>query len=520
MLKDKLIKLSLILVLVGLTLWVCFTAFHIGSFKRETMVLGIDLQGGLHLVYEADFSNIPAEQQQTHLEESKRIIEERANSYGVAEPIIQIQGNNRISIQLPGIEDPAEAMALIGATAQLDFRKLAEQEADGKTTLTESVSEGDTILKVTDVTNFTVGESLGLRKILGYDQEGDPVTQNDSGLIEAIDTENNTITIKPEIKNSWSSSQEVQQWIPATGVIGDNTMQLVGEHLKSNAIVGYSTSQIQAQAIITFNLRGNGPELFKQITNELINKPLGIFLDNERVSSPNVEDEIAGGSGIISGLDLNEARVLAIQLNQGALPLELNIVAQQNVSSTLGDDSLRKSLIAGGIGLVLVLLFMMAYYRLPGVVASLALIIYTLVVLSIFKLFPVTLTLAGIAAFILSIGMAVDANVLIFERMKEEIRSGRTVGAAIEAGFDRAWSSIRDSNISTILTCIVLIIFGRTLGANVVTGFAITLLIGVIISMFTAIVITKTLLRMFIGTRIAKKLELFCSGSKGRHTND
>ncbi|MFC1999036.1 SecD/SecF family protein translocase subunit, partial [Chloroflexota bacterium] len=226
---------------------------------------------------------------------------------------------------------------------------------------------------------------------------------------------------------------------------------------------------------------------------------------------------IDGGS--ITGLNLEEARLLAIQLNQGKLPLPLAIVQQTDVSATLGADSLNRSLIAGGIGLLLVLIFMVSYYRLPGLLAIGALIIYVLIVLSIFKLFPVTLSLAGIAAFVLSIGMAVDANVLIFERMREEIRFGRTVGAAIEAGFDRAWSSIRDSNISTILTCIVLYFFGRALGATVVMGFAITLLIGVLVSMFTAIVITKTLLRMFIGTRIAKKTSLFCSVPERQETD-
>jgi preprotein translocase subunit SecD len=211
--------------------------------------------------------------------------------------------------------------------------------------------------------------------------------------------------------------------------------------------------------------------------------------------------------------------VLAIQLNQGALPLPLEITREAQVDETLGADSLQKSLIAGIVGLILVLAFMIAYYRLPGLIASVALIIYVLIVLSIFKLVPITLTLAGIAAFVLSIGMAVDANVLIFERMREEIRYGRTVGAAIEAGFDRAWSSIRDSNISTIITCIVLFFFGRALGANVVTGFAITLLIGVLTSMFTAIVITRVLLKLFIGTTIARKISLFYSGSRGHHTD-
>jgi len=213
-------------------------------------------------------------------------------------------------------------------------------------------------------------------------------------------------------------------------------------------------------------------------------------------------------------LSRDDALILAIQLNQGALPIPLEYQYNYFVSGTLGADSLNKSLLAGGIGLVLVLLFMIIYYRLPGLLASVSLIIYVLIVLSIFKLVPITLTLGGIAALVLSIGMAVDANVLIFERLREEIRFGRTVGAAIEAGFDRAWTSIRDSNISTIITCIILYWFGNTLGTTIVMGFALSLLIGVVVSMFTAILITKSLLRLFIGTRVAKKTGLFFGGSK------
>ena len=248
----------------------------------------------------------------------------------------------------------------------------------------------------------------------------------------------------------------------------------------------------------------------------LINKPLGIFegdeplLGDDGVPIAPIVRAVITDRGQIEGLSLNEATTLSKQLNAGRLPVSLETIYEQTVSPVLGTDFVDLSVKAGLIGIVLVMLFMMAYYRLPGVMACLALTFYGAVVLAIFKLWPVTLTLAGIGGFILSIGMAVDANVLIFERMKEEFRSGRTLGAAVEVGFNRAWTAIRDSNITTIIVCIILILVGRNIVAGApVMGFGWTLLIGVVVSMFTAIVVTRTLLRLFVGTRLARKALLF-----------
>jgi preprotein translocase subunit SecD len=223
-----------------------------------------------------------------------------------------------------------------------------------------------------------------------------------------------------------------------------------------------------------------------------------------------VQQAITEGKGRITGnFTLDEARNLVIQLNAGALPLPVIIEEERTVDATLGADSVRKSVIAGEIALLIVALFMVLYYRALGVVASIALFVYTLLTLAIFKMIPVTLTLAGIAGFILSIGMAVDANILIFERMKEELRTGRTVTAAIESGFGRAWPSIRDSNISTLITCGILYWFGSNFGASIVMGFALTLAIGVLVSMFSAIVVTRSILRAVIGRRASLNPELF-----------
>ena len=284
---------------------------------------------------------------------------------------------------------------------------------------------------------------------------------------------------------------------------------MTGKHLERNTYVDFK--DITGEPIVLFELTGQGSELFADITGRLIGRPLGIFLDDTYYSSPIVQSRIEGGSGVIENIEgRDEAHRLTRLLNYGALPVPLGEpIIREDIDPTLGTDSIRKSLIAGVVGLLLVLAFMMLYYRLPGLMASGALLIYGVMVLAAFKLIPVTLTLAGIAAFILSIGMAVDANVLIFERLKEELRAGRTLGGAIEAGFNRACVAIRDSNISTLITCLILWMMGRALAEPRVMGFALTLAIGVALSMFTAIFVTRTFLRLFVGTRLAGRLSLF-----------
>ncbi len=286
------------------------------------------------------------------------------------------------------------------------------------------------------------------------------------------------------------------EWIKAVAEGSDGQEKpLTGKFLKPNAQA--SVDQQTSEPLVLFEWDEEGAILFEQITQRNLQKPLGIFLDNELISAPVVQDVIKE-RGRITGLTIDEARTLAIQLNSGSLDVPLTIIQEKDVDATLGADSIQKSLIAGAIGLALVILFMLLYYRVSGLVASCALIIYGVVLMAIFKLVPITLTLPGIAALILSIGMAVDANVLIFERMKEELRSGRTLGAAVEAGFNRAWPAIRDSNFTTFIACAVLWWFGGTLGAFMVRGFALTLFIGVALSMFSAILVTRTFLRLVI----------------------
>lgn len=407
------------------------------TFLRKGMTLGLDLQGGTHLVMEADLSQRPSGEAEKALEGVRQIIERRINAYGVSEPVIQKLGTNRLSIQLAGVKDIQEAKNLIGRTAQLDFR---EQKLD---------------------------------------PQGQPLRNEDGSLV-------------------W----EIAKAEGSEGALKD----LTGAYFLPNAQVGFDPQRNQPQ--VNFQFNSEGAKLFEQITSRLVGKPLGIFLDGRVISAPTVQ-AIIRNQGVITGLGLKEAQTLSIQLNAGALPVPVSIVKEQTVDATLGADSIRKSIIAGEIGLGVVLLFMVLNYRLPGLLAGLALIIYTLVVLTIFKLMPVTLTVAGIAAFILSVGMAVDANILIFERTKEELRRGRTPGAALEEGFARAWTSIRDSNVSTFITCGILYWFGSNFGATLVMGFALTLAIGVAVSMFSAITITRTFLRGMIRTPLAGNTRLF-----------
>ena len=398
---------------------------HINDFQRQGARLGLDLQGGTQLTLLADLNGVPSDQQASAMQGVLSVISRRVNAYGVAEPEIQLQGTDRIIVQLPGVKDIEQAKQLVGETAKLEFK---EQDATGN-------------------------------------------------------------------------------WIPATGQVTGQTIALTGADL----IPGKQSVVFQGNAglpQVAFNFNDEGSQLFGQITTRLIGRPLGIFLDGEMVSDPTVNGVITN-SGVITGLSLQQARLLAIQLNAGALPVPVSIQEERTVDASLGSDSVHKSIVAGELALLVVVLFMLMYYRLPGLAASLALIVYSLISLAIFKLIPVTLTLAGVAGFILSLGMAVDANILIFERMKEEIRSGKTLAAAIRAGEGRAWPSIRDSNTSTLITCAVLYFFGQQFGATIIMGFALVLAIGVLVSLFSAIVVTRTFLELLLSSSWAHNSRLF-----------
>jgi len=300
--------------------------------------------------------------------------------------------------------------------------------------------------------------------------------------------------------------------VPATGVVNGQTLQMTGAYLKNNTY----PSRLGTTFAVNFETTGVGAQLMEQITTRALQYPPGdprrllvVMLDGEVLSQAEVQAVIRDRGQITGQPTFSEANTLSKQLNAGALPIPLRTVQASEVSATLGEDSVLASVKAGLVGMAAVMIFMVLYYRLPGLLASAALVVYTSVTLMIFKLVPVTLTLSGIAAFVLSVGMAVDANILIFERLKEELRRGRTLNAAIDIGFRRAWSSIRDSNVSTLITCVILYWFGDQFGAALVKGFALTLAIGVLVSMFSAITVTRTFLKMILGTPMAKSGFLF-----------
>jgi preprotein translocase subunit SecD len=293
-----------------------------------------------------------------------------------------------------------------------------------------------------------------------------------------------------------------EQWTIAKAKGSDGQeRELAGKYLKPNAQVNLTQQTNEPE--VAFEWNSEGAVLFEQITQRNLQKPLGIFLDNQIISAPTVQAVIKE-KGVITGLKLEEARTLAIQLNSGSLDVPLALVERRDIGATLGEDSLKKSLMAGIIGSAMVVLFMIAYYRFSGLMACLALVVFVVLNLAIFKLIPVVLTLPGIAGFIVSIGMGVDGNVLVAERLKEELRRGRTLGAAIEEGFRQSWSAILDANVTVFIACAVLYWLGNTFGNFLVIGFATTLFIGTALSMFTQVVVTRTFLRTIVGLGMAK----------------
>ncbi|MGQ9515643.1 MAG: protein translocase subunit SecD [Anaerolineae bacterium] len=448
--QRNIVLLIVIILLTAFALWVVLPnnpGIHlkIGSwrFDRDIYIhLGLDLRGGTQLLLEAD---LPAGESVTTdaMEAAKTIVENRVNALGVTEPLVQLQGDRRIIVQLPGIENPDAAIQTLRSTGLLEF-----------------VDTGD--LSLPEGTRIRTTYSTA------SEESGQPTPTATEAAPEASPT-------------------------PASVTDQVFTTIMTGRHLKS-ARVG---TDEYGRPEIDFELTDEGAQIMADVSRKNVGKFLTIAMDKVVISSPRIETPITEGRGRITsqqGFKLEEAQRLAIQLRYGALPVPLKVVETRSVGPTLGQDSVQRSLRAGIIGLIVVLLFMLSYYRLLGSVSDTSLLIYALLNLAIYQLVPVTLTLPGITGFLLSTGMAVDANILIFERMKEELRAGRPLHSAIEAGFARAWTSIRDSNISTLLTCVILYWFGSNFGASMVKGFAVTLFIGVLISMFTAITVTRTLI--------------------------
>jgi len=432
---------------MGWIAWVVYTPV-IDPNTTHPFKLGLDLAGGSHLVYEADVSKIDPAEVPELMNVLRDVIERRVNIFGVSEPIVQVESSSfvtdeqieRLVVELPGVTDVGQAVAEIGRTPLLEFKLYdAELDAAQQATLSSLESLGESASGTVDIGNVLVnGEAV---------TDEPPFT--DTGL--------------------------------------------TGRYLESASLefAGGQGGQLSNEPLVSVRFTREGGDLFEAITRANVNNQLGIFLDGELLSAPNINEPIAGGTAVISGgFTPDEARELAQNLSFGALPVPIELQSTQTIGASLGEEVLQKGVRAGMIGFGLVILFMMLWYRLPGAIAGVALISYITVMLALFQYIPVTLTAAGLAGFILSLGMAVDANVLVFERMKEEYRAGSGSREAARVGFARAWSAIRDGNITSLLSAIILFWFGTSL----VKGFALVFGLGVIVSMLSALLVTRTFL--------------------------
>ena len=425
-------------------------------FDRDiTIHQGLDLQGGLQVLLEADVpSDQAADFDARTMEAARVIVENRVNGLGVTEPLVQLQGRQRIIVELPGIKNPDQAIATLRETGLLEFVEA------GRTRLEEGARIRTSLDVATEKAAQTITSTTALTA---------------TGAM--TDTEALTST-------QYAYGGQVFKTL------------MTGRHLKDASV---STDNV-GRVVIAFELRDDGAKIFRDYTAQHVGDIVAIVLDKVVLSAPSIKEAIPNGKGVITsgapaGFPQEEAKSIAIKMKYGALPVPLKVIENRTVGPTLGQDSVQRSIRAGVVGVIVVLLFMIVYYRLPGFLADLALILYALLNFALYKLIPVTLTLPAITGFILSTGMAVDANILVFERMKEELRAGRNLRVAMEAGFSRAWTSIRDSNLSTLLTCLILFWFGSNFGASIVKGFAITLALGVAINLFTAIIVTRTFIR-------------------------
>ena len=581
--------ISIVLVIVICSLILTNQEIKISNFERGSdailgLSLGLDLQGGSHLVYQSDLFEDDKYIQPTadQMQSLVKTIERRINSSGLGVPIIQILGEDRLLIQLPGIKDPSRAKDLIGETARLEFKhRTFDTTAIPVTEILpqhiESIST-DFLRQDGKLISQIDSESLQNSELEKFEAIVVEFSEEGSNIFNVIGGEIREDYIKSlqssAAGNAVPPSQLVLNFtgneefsIPVTGnqivkyentnkyifsipalpdadgnIIPLESLEIIAEKLGNNPSVSFQTKsgmndedigltgddlnnaypnqqQGTGKPIVNIEFNENGTKIFGDLTTQIYSRQqetgvqdrIAIILDGKELIAPSVKAPITAGTAFIDGPDFTIERVrdLALLLESGRLPIPIKLIQERDVDAILGAESLQKSVIAGSVGLLLVLLFMTLYYRLPGIIAALALIIYSIIVLSIFKILPVTLTLSGVAAAILSIGMAVDANILIFERMKDELRIGRTLLTSINTGFNRAWPAIRDGNVSTLITCAILYWFSEQLGATIVQGFAATLAIGVSISMISAIFVSRTLMRLLALSPISKNISLF-----------
>ncbi|MDZ4384991.1 MAG: protein translocase subunit SecD, partial [Candidatus Moranbacteria bacterium] len=513
------------------------------TLNKLKINLGLDLQGGIHLEYKPDLRKIDSSNVDESMQAVQDVIERRVNLFGVSEPVVQVEDkNHRLIVELAGVKDINQAKNLIKETPFLEFK--AEGPADTSKDIPQEML--DTLNKQAKqkaedlLKKALAGEDFAQ---LAKDNSEDPGSKDDGGDLDfakknTFVPEFDKVLFEGGLKDGevygqlietqfgWHIIKKIEQRGEEDGLEIHSAHILIAKKANPAPKVNYVATGLTGKnlknATVDFNSQGlsepqvalkfddEGTRLFAELTKGNIGKSIAIYLDGQIISAPTVQAEITNGEAVITGnFSVEEAKSLVKRLNEGALPVPINLISQESVDASLGGESLATSLKAGYIGLGLVVIFMLLYYRFLGLIASFALLVYTGLMVSIFKLsgltpWQITLTLPGIAGFILSVGMAVDANILIFERTKEEIRKGRTILGALDEGFKRAWTSIRDGNVSSIITSLILI----ELGTGFVKGFAVTLIVGVLLSMFTAVTISRTLLKFILGEWVSNRLWL------------
>lgn len=523
-------KLLSLIVLLGLSIWVLIPSFRLYGMPAEArnassgaardlrskaLKLGLDLQGGMHLILELDRTNLRPEEVKDALDRAMQVLRNRIDQFGVAEPLVQKQGDDRIIVQLPGLLDKQRALDLIGQTAQLEF-KLVKQAAESK----QVVDRLDRILaqRVGAAPDTASADSLeyGTRPLIdllysypSVDAHGGMMVLNsDVPAIEALLKSTPVDSLLPGDVTVSLSQKEVQF---GTGQYGkvlyvlNRRPQMTGAGI-STAVMKFGLDANRPDAAgVSMTMNAKGTTSFRRVTGDNVGRQLAIVLDGRVVSAPVIRDRIPSGQAQITGsFTTDEASDLAIVLRAGALPAPIVIAEERTVGPTLGRDSIRTGLSAAWVGATVVVLFMLFYYRLSGIVAVLGLALNLFFLFAGLAALRGTLTLPGIAGIVLTIGMAVDANVLVFERIREELRTGKRVRAAIEAGYDRAWRTILDANLTTLISAAVLFQFGT----GPIKGFAITLALGIIANLYTAVLITRMIFDAATANRSPRSLSI------------